>query len=54
MKYKVTKVYIVEAPDKAEAVEVVLENPDSLQYVAVSEVTNQGFLNQVKKQLTGN
>lgn len=54
MKYKVTKVYIVEASNKAEAVEQVVRNPDSLQYVAVSEVTDKGFLNQVKKQLTGN
>lgn len=54
MKYKVTKVYIVDASNKVEAVDQVVKNPDSLQYVAVSEVVDKGFLNQVKKQLTGN
>lgn len=53
MKYKVTKVYLVEAENKVEAVGKVVKDPDSLQYVSVSEITDKGFLNTVKNQLTG-
>jgi len=52
-KFKVTKVYIVEAKSKAEAVDKASQNPDSLEMVFVKELPNTGVLDTVKKQLLG-
>jgi hypothetical protein len=43
MKYKVTKVYEVEAANKQEAVDKVVKDPNTLMYVSVTEVTNKGL-----------
>jgi len=53
-KYKVTKVYIVEASNKVEAVDKVTKDPgELLEYVSAKKVENPGFLGQVKQQLIG-
>lgn len=52
-KYKVTKVYVVEASSKSEAVDKVVKDPDTLQYVSVSLQVDGGFIGAVKKQLGG-
>ena len=51
MKFKVTKVYIVEAQTKVEAVEKITKNPDTLEYVTVKPVDeSSGWGEQIKKQ----
>lgn len=52
-KYKVTKVYEVEAGSKSEAIEKAQREPDSLMYVSVYLVTEKGWGAQIKEQLTG-
>jgi hypothetical protein len=53
MKYKVTKVYEVEAASKQEAVDKVVKDPNTLMYVSVTEVVSKTFWAQAKQQLTG-
>ena len=53
MKYKVTKVYIVEASNKQEAIQKVQADPDTLEMMFCSKVEEKGFLGAVKSQLTG-
>lgn len=52
-KYKVTKVYEVEAASKSEAIEKAQKEPESLMYVSVYLVEEKGWMGQVKQQLTG-
>ena len=51
--YKVTKVYVVEANSKQEAVDKVVKDPDTLEYVSVKPVENKGFFKTVKDQILG-
>ena len=53
MKYKVTKVYIVEASSKQEAIQKVQSDPDTLEMMFCSKVEEKGFLATAKQQLTG-
>jgi hypothetical protein len=53
LKYKVTKVYIVEASSKQEAIQKVQSDPDTLEMMFCSKVEDKGFLGAVKSQLTG-
>lgn len=53
LKYKVTKVYVVEASSKSEAIEKVVSDPDTLEMMFCSKVEDKSFIGQVKSQLTG-
>ncbi len=53
MKYKVTKVYVVEAANKAEAVDAVAKDPDTLEFVSIKPVEISSWKDSIKKQLTG-
>lgn len=52
-KYKVTKVYEVEAQNKQEAIDKVIADPDSLMYVSCSLVYTKNWTDQAKEQLFG-
>jgi hypothetical protein len=52
-KYKVTKVYEVEARNKEEAVQKMQNDPDTLMYTSVYLVTDKSWTGIVKEQLTG-
>lgn len=53
MKYKLTKVYEVEASSKEEAIEKITKDPETLVYVSVTKIVDKGFWAQTKNQLTG-
>ena len=52
-KYKVTKVFIVDATSKQEAVDKVVANPDTLEYVSVKPIEEKGWLKTAKEMVTG-
>jgi hypothetical protein len=52
-KYKVTKVYEVEAENKSEAIEKVNRDPDLLMYTSVYVVLDKSWSAQAKEQLFG-
>jgi hypothetical protein len=51
LKYKVIKIYIVEAANKKAAIEEVNKNPDTLETTIVKEVVQEGWGGTLKKQL---
>lgn len=52
-KYKVTKVYEVEASNKAEAMAKVEKDPESLKYVTAYLLYDVGLAGELKRQLFG-
>ena len=54
MKYKITKVYVVDANDKEEARKKIAQDGDKyLEFVSYRDLPVEGFGQAVKRQITG-
>jgi hypothetical protein len=54
MKYKITKVFVVDANDKEEArTKIAKEGDKYLEFVSYRELQSQGVFESVKKPITG-